>query len=302
MRSLQIGFAVLVAISALSATSLQAAEPKAMSAKEIRAANERARLLEANREKGAKLAPNLIAQQKLYCTLTDAAFVTNGSSEVNGKKASTDFVEVACENNLGYVLGSRKDGAPVAYDCIETSAKGPDGKYKPLRCTLPGNAKPFQGLQTPLSASGEKCNVSAAAFLGFSPTAAFYEVACSRADGMVLTVATPRSATSEIKAVPCYLRIKSDTPCTLTKAEQSTGFINALAAKAPTPCAPTANRHVAQSRAGDNYYEFACPDGAGFIVEADKAGAFVRAIPCAVAAPLAGGCTLTGAAATAAKP
>jgi hypothetical protein len=67
----------------------------------------------------------------------------------------------------------------------------------------------------------------------------------------------------------------------------------ALASQAPKPCAATDQRYVARSEAGNVYYEFACPDKTGFIVEAKADGSFSRAIPCPLATGIAGGCTLT---------
>lgn len=261
------------------------------------------------RVQGMKIAPAMVAGQKLYCNLSDARFVVKGKSEVDGKSSATEFVEVACENNLGYIIGERKDGKFVAYDCIETSARPAapaaggrgGGGGNPLRCALPANSKPYLGLQAQLAASGSKCVINRATFIGTTGTASVYELGCTDADGLRFTVATPRTADSAAKAVPCYVLMQANTFCTLTKPDQSSAYVAALAQKAAKPCASNANRLFGQTRAGDSLYEFACPDGSGFVLQTNAAGAIMREITCDDAKAL-GGCTLTGATATAAAP
>ena len=106
----------------------QAQEAPKLSAKQIVAQHQREAAQEAAKREGMEMAPAMIAGHKLACNLTDARFVTSLKSEVNGKESPTSFVEVACENSLGYVIGKRKDGLFVSSDCIETSGRGADGK------------------------------------------------------------------------------------------------------------------------------------------------------------------------------
>lgn len=311
-RLIYMGLALFCASLTFGAVTAHAQEARKVNPKQEAMAKQRAeaaeKALATARAKGMEMAPAMIAGQKLYCNLKDARFVIKGKSEVNGKSSATEFVEVACENNLGYVIGERKDGQFVTYDCIETSARTAapaggrgGGGGNPLRCSLPANSKPYLGLQAQLAATGSHCIINKGTYVGATDTASVYELGCQDADGLRFTVATPRSATSASKAVPCYVLMQANTFCTLTRPEQSSTFIAALAQKAPKPCAATASRLVGQTKAGDSFYEFACPDGSGFLVQANASGAFMRDITCDEAKPL-GGCTLTGATATAAAP
>ena len=76
-------------------------------------------------EKGMSLAPAAITAAKITCTPTAATFLFSSEATIGETKTQADFIEVACENNLGYVLASAKDGSGVqAFDCISTSGNG----------------------------------------------------------------------------------------------------------------------------------------------------------------------------------
>jgi hypothetical protein len=289
MRSLFLGLAAMAACLTATLGVAHAQEKKAGAATAVAPAPNP----QANLDKGMQLAPAAIAAAKISCTPTAANFLFTGEATIGDKKTQSDFVEVACQDNLGYVLATAKDGTGTqAFDCIATSAVGEDGKAHPLKCALPANANPGKTLQPVLDSKGLKCDVQKARAVGMTEAATYYELSCANTDGLFVGIENPRSD-GKLQINSCYQRMDTKTPCTLTTKEQSLAPIMALASQAPKPCAATQQRYVARSQAGNAYYEFACPDKTGFIVEAKADGSFSRAIPCPLATGIAGGCTLT---------
>jgi hypothetical protein len=292
MRSLFLGLAALAACLTSSfggAAFAQQAAPAAAPA----AAAAAAPAPQTPAEKGMEMAPAMITAAQISCTPIAANFLFTGEATIGETKTQADFVEVACQDNLGYVLATAKDGSGTqAFDCIATSGNGADGQPHPLKCALPANANPAKTVQPVLEARGLKCDIQNAHAVGMTAAATYYEFTCKDADGLFVGLENPRSE-GKIQVNSCYQRIGANPACTLTTKEQSLAPILALASQAPKPCAATDQRYVTRSQAGNVYYEFACPDKTGFIVETKPDGSFSVAIPCAQATRVAGGCTLT---------
>lgn len=286
MRSLFLGLATLAAC-------LTSSFGGAAYAQQAAAAPAAAAAPQTPAEKGMAMAPAMITGAKIACTPTAANFLFTGDATIGETKTQADFIEVACENNLGYVLASAKDGSGVqAFDCIATSGNGADGKPHPLRCALPANANAAKTIQPVLEAQGLKCDVQNARAVGMTAAATYYEFSCKDADGLFIGIENPRSD-GKLQINTCYQRIGANPACTLTTKEQSLAPIMALASQAAKPCAPSDQRLVTRSSAGNAYYEFACPDSTGFIVETKPDGSYSATIPCEMSLRVAGGCTLT---------
>jgi len=108
-------------------------------------------------------------------------------------------------------------------------------------------------------------------------------------------VLRPQTATSSVQTVNCII-LKTPAgqfPCKLTTEAANAGFINGLAAKSTTPCTVTKQRFAMTMQDGSTYYEFACSQGPGQMVQADSGGRFLRTLTCAQAAAMNEPCTLT---------
>lgn len=245
-------------------------------------------------KQGMKEAPPLVAASHLPCTITDAAFLGTGAGP---DKVPLKFYEVACQEGLGYVVAA-KDKATTpssVYNCVMMSSPTPDGKPNPAACKLPGNANPVAGLNPLMARSGRPCSVDKARYMGSTADMSMtqYEIAC--ADGGDYIVQAPAGQDAKVTAIPCVqLPASAGTQCTLTTPEQQAAVYQQLIAASGKPCTLKDKRYIGS---GDNtdFYEIACTDGKGYVIEADGSGKFKEAIDCAKAAGIGGGCTLTDA-------
>ena len=237
--------------------------------------------------RGAKEAPAAVQKAGLACTVTDAAFI--GSS--NGKDGSQNVYEVACQQGMGYVVMSGK--TTKAYDCLATA------EQKTLACRLPENADSKQGLKPIIAASGVTCTPTGARYLGANPTTTVYEVACQEGPGFILQAPVPGGTTTATVAIPC-IQAPANMTCTLTTKAQNEAYLTALVAKSGRTCQVSGSRYMGtESGSGVAYYEVGCGAQPGFVIGATKAGGFDHVLTCGQAQNLAGGCTLTSAAAVA---
>lgn len=244
------------------------------------------------RARGMELAPAFITETKTPCALADATFRFNGRvPSAAGTPVATDFIEVVCTDDLGYIIARRADNTYFANDCLTTSTEAFAGPALTFKCVLPANAKPVDGLSTHVKAAGIPCVLKGAEAMGSNATTSLFEVSCENADGLVLVLANPRNARAP-EAVSCYSTLGSPQQCKLTTREQTLAPIMALAGKATTPCAATTQRFVTRTPQGARYYEFKCPNNTGFMVEATATNTFVRSIACVQATGIAGGCKL----------
>jgi hypothetical protein len=244
--------------------------------------------------KGAKAA-EVVQSAGLPCTVTDAAFISEGEGknpdDPKGKDLKVSSYEVACQQGMGYILQNYV-GIPVKiYDCVSLAAT-------PSPCRLPENTDPKKLLSSLVAASGRTCTVNNERALGATKAGdRFYEVGCAEGPGFILQASAPTSATPP-KAEDCARAIGTNLECKFTTKEQiaaaMTARLTALVAASGKPCAITGSREVGADSSGVAYYEVACSSGLGYMM-AEKNGALVRAIDCANARPLAGGCTLTDA-------
>ena len=235
------------------------------------------------RDRGMKEAPAAVQKAGIACTVTDAAYV--------GSTNDGNAYEVACQQGLGYVVIAGK--APKAYDCVATT------EQKTLACRLPANADPKQGLKPAIASAGVTCTPTAARYLGSSATTTVYEVACQEGPGFILQAPAAGAATASTLAIPC-IQAPAKMACTLTSKAQNDAYLASLVAKSGRACQVSGSRYMGtDSTSGVAYYEVGCGAQPGFVVGANKAGGFDHVLTCGQAQNLAGGCTLTSAAAVA---
>jgi len=243
-----------------------------------------------SREAGMKDAPALIQATGAGCTVSDARFIGED------KKAGSKYYEVACNEGMGFALIAKKDVAPQIYTCLESSQPGPDGKVGGLACVLPGNANPGAGLGAYVKKGGVTCDIENTRAIGSGAKNSYFEVACKGGSGYVVQTTAPMNLNGEVVVNSCLLYEEGgNVSCKLTNRQTQLGVVDTLNAGAGTNCAIKDKRYVLSTKT-DNYYEVSCADGKGYMYQQTTAsGAFARAIPCAQAAFVGGGCTMTDA-------
>ncbi len=245
------------------------------------------------REAGMKEAPAIIQASGAGCTVSDARFIGED------KKAGAKYYEVACNEGMGFALIAKKDVAPQVYTCLESSQPGPDGKVGGLACVLPGNANPGAGLAPFVKKGGVTCDIENTRAIGSGAKNSYFEVACKGGAGYVVQTVSPLNISGEVTVNSCLLYEEGgNVSCKLTNRQTQLAIVDTLngAAKAAgTACDIKDKRYILSTKV-DNYYEVACQDGKGYVFQQTAAtGAFARAIPCAQAGFVGGGCTLTDA-------
>ena len=237
-----------------------------------------------SRDKGMKAAPAIAKAAGLSCEVNDAYFIGTSSGKDKG-----DIYEVACTQGLGYVLIA--GAKPTAYDCLATRTQ------PTLACRLPGNANAVEQFKPTVAQSGAACAVKDARYVGASPTVKVYEVTCQQGPGYLIEAPAP-GQTTPLQAIPCAAAVGQSTQCTLTTKADIDAYIAALAAKSGQTCQVSANRYVGTNKNdGQSYFEVGCAQGPGFIIAADKDGAYKSSMSCPQAqAQGLGACTLTSAA------
>ena len=281
MRPIAIGLTAALALAALIPAAVISApkakdKPPAVDAKA--------------REAGMKAAPDIAKAVGISCTVTDARLI--GSD----KKTSTDYYEVACQEGLGFALVAKKDATPQSYNCLETAQAAADGKPSALACILPANADPKAGLAAYLAKANTTCEIENARAIGAGAKNAYFEVACKGGSGYIVTTSSPINVGQEVAVNSCLLYDEGgNVSCKLTDKATQLAVVDTLAGASGKNCAVKDKRYVLSTKT-DNYFEVVCQDGKGYMLQQTAAtGAFVKAIDCAQAGFVGGGCTLSDA-------
>jgi hypothetical protein len=279
MRPFAIGLAAALALGALVPAAVISA-PKA--SKTMPAIDAKAR------EAGMKNAPALMQVAVPSCVVADARLIGLD------KKTNTGYFEVACQGSIGFALIAKKDTAPQAFTCLESGAPGPDGKPSALACILPGNADPQAGLKPLLAKAGVSCDIENARAIGSGAKNSYFEVACKGGAGYVVQTDNPPTVAGDVVANSCLLyEDGANVSCKLTDKATQLAIVDTLAAASGKSCQPKDKRYVLSTKA-DNYFEVACADGKGYMLQQTAStGELARTIDCAQAAFVGGGCTLT---------
>jgi hypothetical protein len=284
MRPIGIGLAVALLMAALSPSAAFAAKaaPAPAIKKEDRAA-------------GMAAAPGLISAGHIDCQLADARKL--GDSVDPKTKVKSSLYELACTGNEGVVVEQAGAEAPLVFTCEESSQPRPDGKPNPTACALPGNADPKEGLKPYIAKSGVPCTPEQVRPLGHSPTATVFELVCQESKGgYILQVSSPPRLDQPAVMNPCIGFSESgNVKCTLTDRATQLSVVDKLLADSGKPCTvkQDGRAFLGVSQTGKMYYEVACTDSKGYILEQAATGAGVKAIPCLEAEAIAGGCKMT---------
>jgi hypothetical protein len=282
MKIIRIGLAAVLALVVMApATMVSAAKKPAAPADGIDPKY---------REKGMADTPALVTAAGLACTVSEARWIGED------KKTGQSFYEIACNPGMGGVLLVKKDDPkPAYYPCLETMKPGPDGKPGALACKLAPNLDPVQALAPFVAKAGVNCAIDKARAIGASAKNTFFEVSCQGGYGYILVSGYPASAEGEVKANTCLAyEPGGNLFCELTSREAQLGMVDTLAAASGKNCTVTDKRYILSDIRGSMYFEIACSDGKGYVLERASNGSLARAIDCANA-PGGAECTLTDA-------
>jgi len=200
--------------------------------------------------------------------------------------------EAACATGPGYiVVGSTP---PQSFDCIELKSQADQARARDpnaevgQQCAIEKNNDVVSVLQAYATEAGVTCTVDNGTVLGKSSDGAvIYEVGCGSAPGYWLA----RTA-SGWEVTECLQAISTGGTCQFTTMEEISADLQRMLANThASDCAVQQVRLVGQNANG-RFYEAKCSAGDGYIARA-KDGAVEQVYACAIAQPIAGGCTLT---------
>jgi len=284
MSRLRLGIAaaIILAVAAPAATvqaqrKKEAAAPAgAVTAKDI--------------ERGKAEAPALAQAGGLSCQVVDARFIATDAKKTN-------YYEIACDQGIGYIVFKAPDvEKPTLATCFEANKPTPDGKPSALACKLPGNANPDAQLAPYLAKVGRACSVEKSRYIGASPTKIFMELACQGGGAYILELDNPANVAGEARLNHCQnYQAGSAVACELTDSATQLAVVDSLMAGSGKACAIKGRRYVLSTKNGANWFEASCEDGTGYMVEQGADDKFVRAVACADADFVGGGCTMTDA-------
>ena len=245
-------------------------------------------------KKGMAAAPGVIQQAGVDCNLANARLLGK-STDAKTKLAST-YYELACTDQEGFIVATpEKPGPPIQiFTCLEVANSPGSG----AQCLLPQNADPKQGLKALVAKNKPGCAMTNARAIGQTQdrSTTVFEVACQGGPGYNVQASFPVSAAKPASFAPCFaLPADSAMKCTLTDAATSATYVDGLAAKFGKPCTVKDRRYVGATADGASFFEVACADGKGYMIEQAGNGDVKPAIDCAVADNIGGGCTLTNA-------
>jgi hypothetical protein len=204
-----------------------------------------------------------------------------------GSTGAGTAYEVVCGVGPGYLVVAGE--TPQAYNCLGLAASVTGEEA--TRCALPRNADAVAAVRPYAEAANLGCSVDQAAWIGQLPGGEDrYEIGCANSEGYWIDVA--KSATAPNDVIPC-LEIGASRTCQFTTKDEQIAWISAkYGASIPAGCTPTDIR-VAGQNPQAKFYEVKCGETSGYFLRTLVAdGSFDRAIPCADAMSIGGGCTL----------
>jgi hypothetical protein len=257
--------------------------------------------LSKTRPQAMAAAPALVAAARISCTPADAA-VRGQTKAADGTMNSV--YELSCAEGPGYILMAKADMTLTdGYECFAlksgNEALVAAGTPNPnaLTCNLAANADPLAGFRRIAQAAVPGCTIDEARYLGAVPsTKEFnYEVGCAGRPGVILALAGPGGTPKAPTTTPCErIPAAAKNQCQFTTKTEALTPISTLVAGSGRTCQVADGRYVGDSATSqESFFEAKCSDGKGFMVVANANGSFNRAIDCARAGNVAGGCTLT---------
>ncbi len=230
----------------------------------------------------------LVQAAGLPCQISDARFI--------GQAQTSKYYEVACQGALGFIVVDQGGGKTPSWAACPDQAKVDPvtGKPNGAACFLPANMDDKAQLAPFIAKGGAPCDAANVRGVGHSPASSYFEVACTNGRGYVLTTTSPPDPTQKVQMISCLaFDASSSVACKLTTNDSQLALIDALAAKSGKNCTVKQKRYVLTAQDESNYYEVACADGKGYMLQEKADGSFGAAFDCAVADNIGGGCTFT---------
>lgn len=241
-------------------------------------------------EENKAAAQALLSGAGVSCQVTEATLLG-----VTAEQHST--YEAICAEGPGFLAVASTP--PQTFNCLELAGQAETSRLRDpaadvgQQCTLPVNLDPVPVLTTYARAAGVDCTVDQGSAIGKSTAGnIIYEIGCADRDGYWLEqTGTTWSAT------PCWdLAIQEDTCRYSTAAETKGAWSTVLAGTDAAACDVQQARRVGRDAQGLTVYEVKCGAGDGYFARVGTTFTAQRVHPCAEAATIAGGCTLTAAA------
>jgi hypothetical protein len=273
MRAIGIGLAAILIVASLASSAFAA----------------KFEIPAAARKAGMAGAPSLMQAAKVPCEITDA-WMLGQSADGTKKKV----YEVACKDALGYIVaGKDADPAPTVLDCVMVSGVDEKGKPNSMACKLPANDNPGAGLNSLMASTGRACAIDKARYIGTTPDQNnLYEVACHEGSGYILR--SPIGGAAKPVASMCAIfGPAASIKCELTAPAQQQAAIDQLLKSSGKACAVKNRRYVGSTSDHTDFFEFACNEGNGYMLQVSTQGKVEQALDCVKAVNFAGGCTLT---------
>ncbi|HEY1447946.1 MAG TPA: hypothetical protein VGF33_05380 [Caulobacteraceae bacterium] len=244
--------------------------------------------------KGMAAAPALLQAAGSDCQVADARFV--GEATDPKTKAKTTLYEVACTGSEGLLVQQLStETTPSVFTCEEAASAVAAGNKGATQCVLPGNADPKAGLLPFVAKTGVTCTPDKVRALGHSATNAFFELACHEGPpGYILQISAPPRLDKPVTAEPCVMfEPSNNVHCELTDRASQMAIVDKLMAQTGKPCVIKDRGFIGVTSNGTSFYEAACQDGKGYVLQQAPGGGPAKAIDCAGADAIAGGCKLT---------
>jgi len=247
------------------------------------------------RAAGKKAVPALITAANLPCQMADARYI--GPTTDPKTKKEVKYYEVACTGAMGYVIVDKGPGETPAWQgCIDMEKVDPaTGKVNGAACFLPGNLDQKAMITPYVAASKVPCTVADVRGIGHGDNADYYEVACASGRGYLVTLSAPPRLDKPIQMITCLAQTDTTSPfyCKLSTAAAQLAVVDTLASQSGKNCQVKDRRYLATTQDLSNYYEIACTDGKGWVLQETADGKLGEVLGCDVAGGIAGGCTLT---------
>ena len=245
-------------------------------------------------KRGMADAAGVVKTAGLACTVRNAAWLGTGSKTVDKKPVKVDTYELACSEGPGYLVQSAANGTADSYTCIQLHASAASGS-KTSQCTLPENQNFATQIQPVVDHTGLSCQVADVTFLGTGQGDHLnhYEISCGGGGGYLVTTDAKGDA---VGGTTSCLQATSDPTkwlCKLTTKAQAVQGLGGMAKPFDAACQASDARFVGRDTTTKaDYYEVACSNKPGFMLEIDS-GKPTKAIDCLSAKGIGGGCTLT---------
>lgn len=230
------------------------------------------------------------------CQVSEATFL---GQNPEGQRA----YEAACSEGPGYILIASTP--PQATNCIELAGAARQTRERDpaadvgVVCNIARNGDPLPFIKTYAQEAGVTCTVDDAIALGKSANGELiFEVGCAGTDGFRID-----KGTGSWVAMECLEVLSTpDGACRFTAPEEQASTVKTwLTGTDAAACDVQQARYMGRNANGA-FYEAKCASGDGYVARLDNAKAVQQVYPCATAAQIGGGCTLTTAAAAPATP